>query len=406
MALSPAVAPLRTPTTPSTTASATTIRVLVADDSAVVRGLVARWIGEAGFELVGTASNGRIALELMAKHDPDVVLLDIEMPELDGTTALPRMLAMSPSVQVVMMSTLTTRNADISLKCLALGAVDYIAKPESSRGVTTSDTFRVELIERVRVFGSARARSRRPAFGHVPATPHAPAGPAVGHHAPAVVAHPAPAAARPATPFTLRPKVRNRTQPRALLIGSSTGGPRAVGEMLEGIGSAALRRLPVLIVQHMPPIFTAVFAEHLATRTGLPAAEGKADERVEPGRIYVAPGGRHMGLAAAAGGPIIKLTDGPPVNFCRPAVDVLFKDAAVVFGAATATVILTGMGSDGTNGARALTEAGGPVLAQDEATSTVWGMPGSVARAGLAEAVLPLPELATALRAMITGQPA
>ncbi|MFF9551005.1 chemotaxis-specific protein-glutamate methyltransferase CheB [Methylobacterium fujisawaense] len=406
MALSPAVAPLRTPTTPSTTASATTIRVLVADDSAVVRGLVARWIGEAGFELVGTASNGRIALELMAKHDPDVVLLDIEMPELDGTTALPRMLAMSPSVQVVMMSTLTTRNADISLKCLALGAVDYIAKPESSRGVTTSDTFRVELIERVRVFGSARARSRRPAFGHVPATPHAPAGPAVGHHAPAVVAHPAPAAARPATPFTLRPKVRNRTQPRALLIGSSTGGPRAVGEMLEGIGSAALRRLPVLIVQHMPPIFTAVFAEHLATRTGLPAAEGKADERLEPGRIYVAPGGRHMGLAAAAGGPIIKLTDGPPVNFCRPAVDVLFKDAAVVFGAATATVILTGMGSDGTNGARALTEAGGPVLAQDEATSTVWGMPGSVARAGLAEAVLPLPELATALRAMITGQPA
>ncbi len=405
MALSPAVAPLRTPPTQSTTSSATAIRVLVADDSAVVRGLVARWIGEAGFELVGTASNGRIALELMAKHDPDVVLLDIEMPELDGTTALPRMLAMSPSVQVVMMSTLTTRNADISLKCLALGAVDYIAKPESSRGVTTSDTFRVELIERVRVFGSARARNRRPAA--------APAGHAPGHHAaPAPVAvpaaaHPAPAAAaRPATPFTLRPKVRNRTQPRALLIGSSTGGPRAVGEMLEGIGAAALRRLPVLIVQHMPPIFTAVFAEHLSTRTGLPAAEGKAEERVEPGRIYVAPGGRHMGRAAGAGGPIIKLTDGPPVNFCRPAVDVLFKDAAVVFGAATATVILTGMGSDGTNGARALTEAGGPVLAQDEATSTVWGMPGSVARAGLAEAVLPLPELATALRALITGQPA
>jgi two-component system chemotaxis response regulator CheB len=156
MALSPAVAPLRTPSTPSTTASASAIRVLVADDSAVVRGLVARWIGEAGFELVATASNGRIALELMAKHDPDVVLLDIEMPELDGTTALPRMLAMSPSVQVVMMSTLTTRNADISLKCLALGAVDYIAKPESSRGVTTSDTFRAEPKTRTRSISSAR----------------------------------------------------------------------------------------------------------------------------------------------------------------------------------------------------------------------------------------------------------
>lgn len=393
MALSPAVVPLRSPPAQSTT-SAAPIRVLIADDSAVVRGLVARWIAEAGFELAGTASNGRIALEMMAKHDPDVVLLDIEMPELDGTTALPRMLAMSPNLQVVMMSTLTTRNADISLKCLALGAVDYIAKPESNRGVTTSETFRVELIERVRVFGAARARARRPSAG----TAQAPA-----HAAPALA--PAAPAPRPATPFTLRPKVRNRTQPRALLIGSSTGGPRAVGEMLEGIGAAALRRVPVLIVQHMPPIFTAVFAEHLSTRTGLRAAEGKGDERLEAGRIYVAPGGRHMGLVAGPNGPMIRLTDGPPVNFCRPAVDVLFKDAAVVFGAATATVILTGMGSDGTNGARALTDAGGPVLAQDEATSTVWGMPGSVARAGLAEAVLPLPELATALRALITGQP-
>ena len=392
MALSPAVVPLRSPPAQSTTSTAAPIRVLIADDSAVVRGLVARWIAEAGFELAGTASNGRIALEMMAKHDPDVVLLDIEMPELDGTTALPRMLAMSPNLQVVMMSTLTTRNADISLKCLALGAVDYIAKPESNRGVTTSETFRVELIERVRVFGAARARARRPMGAPGAAPTPAQAAPA---------AAPVP---RPATPFTLRPKVRNRTQPRALLIGSSTGGPRAVGEMLEGIGAAALRRVPVLIVQHMPPIFTAVFAEHLSTRTGLRAAEGKADERLEAGRIYVAPGGRHMGLVAGPGGPTIRLTDGPPVNFCRPAVDVLFKDAAVVFGAATATVILTGMGSDGTNGARALTEAGGPVLAQDEATSTVWGMPGSVARAGLAEAVLPLPELATALRALITGQ--
>jgi two-component system, chemotaxis family, protein-glutamate methylesterase/glutaminase len=404
MALSPAVAPLRAPH--GTTSTASAIRVLVADDSAVVRGLVARWIGEAGFELVGTASNGRIALEMISRHDPDVVLLDIEMPELDGTTALPRMLAMSPSIQVVMMSTLTTRNADISLRCLALGAVDYIAKPESSRGVTTSDVFRAELIERVRVFGAARARARRPA--HMPAA--APSGPAPVP-APAPAAPPSglpaalPAAPRQAAAFTLRPKARNRAPARALLIGSSTGGPRAVGEVLEGIGAATLRRLPVLIVQHMPPIFTAVFAEHLSTRTGLKAAEGQADERVEPGRIYVAPGGRHMGLGTGPGGPVIKLTDGPPVNFCRPAVDVLFKDAATVFGSATATVILTGMGSDGTNGARALTEAGGPVLAQDEATSTVWGMPGSVARAGLAEAVLPLPELGAALRALIMGQP-
>lgn len=365
------------------------VRVLIADDSAVVRGLVARWITEAGFQLVGTASNGRIAVEMLAKHDPDVVLLDIDMPELDGTEALPRMLAASPSLQVVMMSTLTTRNADISLKCLALGAVDYIAKPESSRGVTTSDAFRTDLIERVRVFGAARARGRRPV---------APA--AVS---PLVAAAP-PAAPKPAAPLVLRPKARAATLPRVLLIGSSTGGPKAVNETLAGIGAATLRKLPTLIVQHMPPVFTAVFAEHIAARVGLPAAEGKMDERLEPGRIYVAPGGRHMGLAAAPGGAVIKLNDGPQVNFCRPAVDVLFKDAAAIFGSATATVILTGMGSDGTHGARALVEAGGPVLAQDEATSTVWGMPGSVARAGLAEAILPLSEIGPALRALITGK--
>jgi two-component system chemotaxis response regulator CheB len=180
-----------------------------------------------------------------------------------------------------------------------------------------------------------------------------------------------------------------------------------VGEVLEKIGAATLRRLPVLIVQHMPPIFTAVFAEHMGSRVGLPSGEGKADEPLQPGRIYVAPGGRHMGLVAGPGRePVIRLDDGPPVNFCRPAVDVLFKDAAAIFGSATVSVILTGMGSDGTHGARALVDAGGPVLAQDEATSTVWGMPGSVAKAGLAQAVLPLPEIGPALRSLITGQPA
>ncbi len=369
------------------------IRVLIADDSVVVRGLVARWIGEAGFNVVGTAPNGRVAIEMMARLDPDVVLLDIDMPELDGTEALPRILAASPSVQVVMMSTLTTRNADISLKCLALGAVDYLAKPESNRGVTTSDAFRADLIERVRLFGATRARGRRP----VPAAPVPGAGP---------VAAPAPVS-RLSAPFTLRPKARMTSPPRVLLIGSSTGGPRAVGEVLEKIGAPALRRLPVLIVQHMPPVFTAVFAEHMGSRVGLPAGEGKADEPLQPGRIYVAPGGRHMGLAAGPGRePVIRLDDGPLVNFCRPAVDVLFKDAAALFGAATVSVILTGMGADGTHGARALVEAGGPVLAQDEATSTVWGMPGSVAKAGLAQAVLPLPEIGAALRGIITGQPA
>ena len=365
------------------------VRVVIADDSAVVRGLVARWLAEAGHEVTATASNGRLALEAVAKHDPDVVLLDIDMPELDGTQALPLLLARSPGLQVVMMSTLTQRNADISLKCLALGAVDYLPKPESNRGVTTSDGFRNDLIERVRLFGAARSR-RRPA--------PAPSGPAAAATAPAA------APARPTTPIALRPKPRVHTPARVLLVGASTGGPRAVGDVLERIGAATLRKLPTLIVQHMPPVFTAVFAEHLGTRTGLPSAEGKADEKLLPGRIYVAPGGRHMGLRAPQGEPVLRLDDGPAVNFCRPAVDVLFLDAAALFGAATLSVVLTGMGSDGTAGARALGDAGGLVYAQDEATSTVWGMPGSIAKAGLAHSVLPLPDIGPALRAAIGGQ--
>ncbi|ARO55341.1 Chemotaxis response regulator protein-glutamate methylesterase [Methylorubrum extorquens] len=359
------------------------IKVLVADDSAVVRGLVSRWLGEAGHEVVATAPNGRAAVDALARCNPDVVLLDIEMPELDGIQALPLMLAKQPGIQVVMMSTLTQRNADVSLRCLALGAVDYIPKPESNRGVTTSDGFRNDLIERIRVFGAARARRRPGPTAVESASSAAPAAPAVS---------------RLSGTVTLRPKPRTVVPPRALLIGSSTGGPRAVGEVLEKIGAATLRRLPVLIVQHMPPVFTAVFAEHLGARIGLPAAEGKADERLQPGRIYVAPGGRHMRLAGSAAETVIRLDDGPPVNFCRPAVDVMFLDAAALYGGATLSVILTGMGSDGTAGSRALVEAGGILLAQDEATSTVWGMPGSVAKAGLCHAVLPLPEIGPALR--------
>ncbi len=369
-------------------AAGSPIRVLVADDSAVVRGLVARWLGEAGFEICATASNGRIALDAVARHDPDVVLLDIDMPELDGTQALPLMLAKVPGLQVVMMSTLTQRNADISLKCLALGAVDYLPKPESNRGVTTSDGFRNDLVERVRLFGATRNRRRS-------------AGTPASNLPSSLTANTTP---RTAPPLMLRSKAKALTPPRCLLVGASTGGPRAVGDVLAGIGAATLRTVPVLVVQHMPPVFTAVFAEHLGARIGLPASEGKAGERLVPGRVYVAPGGRHMGLAGNRQEPVIRLDDGPVVNFCRPAVDVLFMDAAAMFGGATLSVILTGMGSDGTAGARALAEAGGTVLAQDEATSTVWGMPGSVAKAGLAHGILPLPEIGPALRSHLTGQ--
>ncbi|MGX7707264.1 protein-glutamate methylesterase/protein-glutamine glutaminase [Methylobacterium sp. Gmos1] len=387
------------PSTPSASAGPR-IRVLVADDSVVVRGLVSRWLEEAGCEIVGTASNGRIALDALDRVQPDIVLLDIEMPELDGTQALPRMLAKRPGLQVVMMSTLTQRNAEISLRCLALGAIDYLPKPEGNRGVTTQASFREDLVQKIRMLGADlrnRPRARPAALPERPGPVGLPERPAAV--APAPVARPAVAAA----PVSLRPRPLRTSPPRCLLIGSSTGGPRAVGEVLEAIGAATLRRVPVLIVQHMPPVFTAVFAEHLGARIGVPAAEAKHGEPVRPGVVYVAPGGRHMGLTGTAAEAVIQLNDGPPVNFCRPAVDVMFRDAAEVYGAATLSVVLTGMGSDGTKGAKALVDAGGVMLAQDEATSTVWGMPGSLVKAGYAHEILPLPAIGPALRTAIGG---
>jgi two-component system, chemotaxis family, protein-glutamate methylesterase/glutaminase len=367
------------------------VRVLIADDSVVVRGLVSKWLEEDGQQVVATAANGRLAVDALDRVQPDIVLLDIEMPELDGLKALPLLLAKRPGLQVVMMSTLTQRNAEVSLKALSLGAVDYLPKPESNRGVTTSSDFRADLLAKVKALGGPRA-GRRTAQGDI---------------APAAARGPAIQLVRPAAALTTAPRPRTGHQPpRCLLVGASTGGPKAVGEVLEAIGAATLRRVPTLIVQHMPPVFTAVFAEHLATRTGLPAAEGKDGEPVMAGRIYVAPGGRHMGVAKGSDGAIvIRLTDGPVVNFCKPAVDVLFKDAAAIYGAATVTTVLTGMGSDGTEGARVLGAAGGTVVVQDEATSTVWGMPGSIARAGLAHEILPLSAIGGSLRGLIGGGP-
>jgi two-component system chemotaxis response regulator CheB len=193
-------------------------------------------------------------------------------------------------------------------------------------------------------------------------------------------------------------------RPRCLLIGASTGGPRAIGEVLSEARDA-LQEVPTLVVQHMPPVFTTVFAEHLQAQLGLPVREGIDGEPPLPGRIYIAPGGRHMGLMRDGAQHLIRLDDGPSVNFCRPAVDVLFRDAAAVFGASALAVVLTGMGSDGLNGARALVAAGATVLAQDEATSTVWGMPGAVARNGLAQEILPLDGVAKAVSAIVGSGP-
>ncbi|MEA2928135.1 MAG: two-component system, chemotaxis family, protein-glutamate methylesterase/glutaminase [Hyphomicrobiales bacterium] len=365
------------------------IRVMVVDDAVVVRGLVSRWIeAEPGLAVVASLRTGRDAVREVARVNPDVVLLDIDMPDLDGLSALPLLLEKKRDLVVIMASTLSRRNAEVSLKALSLGAADYIPKPSTNREVTTSPTFRAELIEKIRALGKRRRRFGETRVGE----------PSVAHD---IAAKPRPAHAEARSgDIKLRPFAL--TMPRVLLIGASTGGPQALTSLLGALGSA-YDRVPVLITQHMPPTFTTILAEHLARASGRPAREGTDGEPVVPGNIYLAPGGRHMLVNRHNGQPTIALDDGPQINFCKPAVDPLFASAARAFGGAALAVVLTGMGSDGAGGARAIAAAGGSVIAQDEATSVVWGMPGSAAQTGMCSAVLPLADIAPKISALIAG---
>jgi two-component system, chemotaxis family, protein-glutamate methylesterase/glutaminase len=365
------------------------IRVMVVDDSVVVRGLVSRWLdAEPGIEVVASLRNGREAVDQFERHRPDLVLLDIEMPVLDGLTALPLLLAKDRDLIVVMASTLTRHHAEASLKALSLGAADYIPKPESNRGDSASADFRRDLVDKVRNLGTRRGRRflpRRerahPARGEVPARVDA--------------------AASASPSIRLRPFAA--AAPRVLLIGASTGGPQALNAVvaqLPGVIACAA----VLITQHMPPTFTTILAEHLARASGRPAREAVDREPIVPGRIYLAPGGKHMLVDRADHAPIIALDQGPPVNFCRPAVDPLFSSAARTWGRSILAVILTGMGADGARGAADIVAAGGSVVAQDEATSVIWGMPGAAAHAGHCSAVLPLDRIAGKIASLFAGE--
>jgi two-component system chemotaxis response regulator CheB len=271
----------------------------------------------------------------------------------------------------------------VSLKALALGAADYIPKPATNREVTTSATFRRELIEKVRQLGLRKKRDLATARARAPGRAPAPR-PKIGLVDARVltVGH--------SSDFTLRPFAL--TPPRVLLIGSSTGGPQALTSLVAQLGPV-IERAPVLITQHMPPTFTTILAEHLSRAARCPAREAEEGEMIASGRIYLAPGGRHMTIAKRDRHAVIALDDGPLINFCRPAVDPMFSSAARVWGAGILALVLTGMGTDGTTGAQDVVAAGGSVVGQDEATSVVWGMPGSAANAGVCSAVLPLDEI-------------
>lgn len=373
------------------------IRVMIVDDAVVVRGLVSRWIGEEpGLKIVASLRTGREAVDQLLRHDPDVVILDIDMPDLNGIEALPLLLEKRRDLIVIMASTLTRRNAEISLRALSLGAADYVPKPATNREVTTSASFRRELIEKIRHLGERRKRNLE-THARLPAT--APGGLARPRIALTGAAASAPAHGH-STDFKLRPF--SLTPPRALLIGSSTGGPQALTALIAQL-APVIERAPVLITQHMPPTFTTILAEHLGRASGAPAREAEDGEPILPGRIYLAPGGRHMKVARRDSQPMISLDDGPLINFCRPAVDPLFSSAAPVWSVAVLAVILTGMGSDGTHGAEDIVAAGGSVIAQDEATSVVWGMPGAAANAGVCSAVLPLEEIGSKIARLFRG---
>ena len=379
-----------------TPAAGKPIRVMIVDDAIVVRSLLTRWIGtEPDMTVAGTARTGREAIEEVERCDPDVVILDVDMPVLDGISALPELLRKKRDLVVIMASTLTRRGAEVSLKALTLGAADYVPKPQAALDAAASASFHRELIEKIRHLGrrgSALARQWRPAA----APDHsAPAPAAAARRRAEFVPQPAELPALKLRPFA-------PVLPRVLLIGSSTGGPQALTALVGQLGKV-FERTPVLITQHMPPTFTTVLSEHLTRDGGRRVHEAEHGEAVVAGGIYVAPGGRHMRVACGADGPLIALGDDPAINFCKPAVDPLFASAAEIWGAASLALVLTGMGSDGARGAQAVVAAGGSVIAQDEATSVVWGMPRSVAQAGLCAAVLPLDQIAAKIIRLFSG---
>jgi len=361
------------------------LRVMVVDDSVVIRGLIARWIGsEPDMVVAASLRTGLDAVNQIERVNPDVAVLDIEMPELDGISALPLLLAKKRDLIIIMASTLTRRNAEISFKALSLGASDYIPKPESTREPAAAEIFRHDLIQKIRHLG---AKVRRAATPSPPLAPREP----LPRQPMAPVAQP-----------QLMRRAFSTQAPRALLIGSSTGGPQALMTLVTELGPV-IDRFPVLITQHMPPTFTTILAEHLARSSHRPAHEAVDGEIVKAGQIYLAQGGRHMRVARHGTDVVIALADGPPVNFCRPAVDPLFTSAIDVWQGGILAVVLTGMGSDGMRGGKEIVAAGGSVIAQDEASSVVWGMPGAAANAGICAAVLPLNQIAPKLVRLFSG---
>jgi len=333
------------------------VRVLVVDDSVVVRKLLSEALASVPqLQLAGTASNGAIALAKIPQLNPDVVTLDIEMPGLNGIETLTEIRKLYPSLPVIMFSTLTEHGAAITLEALSLGASDYLTKPTNTSSLASSMAqVRRELTAKIL---SLVGRDQKVNFVPVPhSNRRKSAGAAV----------------------------------EILAIGTSTGGPKALAELIPHLPSGF--PVPVVVVQHMPPLFTRLLAERLNSQSQIRVSEAEAGCPLEPGHVWIAPGDHHMTISPRGAQTVLSLNQEPPENSCRPAVDVLFRSVAQAYGPSTLAVVMTGMGSDGARGAAHIHEAGGEIFVQDEPTSVVWGMPGAIVSAGLADKICPLEEI-------------
>jgi two-component system chemotaxis response regulator CheB len=351
------------------------IRVLIVDDAVVIRRLLSDCLsGDPDIEVVGTAPDGQIGLAKIPQLNPDLITLDMEMPVMDGLRTLAAIRKIYPKLPVIMFSTLTERGAGATLDALALGASDYVTKPANVGSVGAAmQRIRDELIPKI------KALCRRE-FSKPRVTPRFTTSPINGTFE-----------SKPLAPVQI------------LAIGVSTGGPNALAALIPDL--AKNFPVPIVIVQHMPPLFTRLLAERLASVSGFIAREGESGALLRPGELWVAPGGYHMEVEKTSEGVQLRTHEGPPENSCRPAVDVLFRSVVKAYGSRTLAVVLTGMGQDGLNGCKSIHEAGGQILAQDEATSVVWGMPGAVSHAGLARKILPLHELAAEINRSVQNNP-
>ncbi|MBK8908764.1 MAG: chemotaxis response regulator protein-glutamate methylesterase [Rhodospirillales bacterium] len=396
---------------------------MVVDDSAVVRGLVSKILaGDPAIEVVAIEANGAAAIaRLKRRQDIDVIVLDIDMPVMDGLTALPLLLQARPGVRVIIASSLSQRGAEISVRALEAGAVDCVPKPSGVGAIMTREDFRRDLLGKVRSLAPptappSQAQPPRPALS--PAKPC----PAVSALTRSPGARP-PALRQPHTAAPLSPqpllsaeptpahqpvalRASGRSPVKVIAIGTSTGGPMALLEVFAHLGAARITT-PILITQHMPKTFTGILADRIARRSGLACVEATNGQAVESGLVLLAPGDWHMLVEEQVGTrrPVIRLTQDAPENYCRPSVDPMLRSVARVYGAGALAVILTGMGSDGCRGSEAVVAAGGSVIAQDSDTSVVWGMPGAVAAAGLCSAVLPIAEVAPYIVRRLASKP-